>query len=165
MRIVERKVYNFEELEENMQKKLIEKEIEYQQEAYCESFLKEDMEEKAKELLKKYFKNKANFISVCYSLSYCQGDGAMIEFNLNYYNKILKIKQHGFYYHERSFEIVNNYEITEKQERRLKAKIVAMNEELGNYGYELIEGAILTEEKAKELLKEHEYYINGEIYL
>ena len=44
-------IYNFEELKEEIQEKLIEKEKENQEEIYCESFLYDDMKEKAIELL------------------------------------------------------------------------------------------------------------------
>lgn len=50
------------------------------------------MEEKSRILLEKYFKNNANFINVFYDLSYSQGSGAMIEFDLLYNKSIVKLK-------------------------------------------------------------------------
>ena len=92
------KIYNFDELSEDIRQKLIEKEIEYQHEAYCEDFLESDMRYKATELLKKYFKNNnAELKNVYYSLSWSQGDGAMFTFDLYYYNKHVQIQQYGHY--------------------------------------------------------------------
>lgn len=162
MRIIEQKIYSFDELSKEIKEKLIEKEKENQKELFLECFLKEEMEEKAKELLQKYFKNNAEFKNVYYSLSYSQGDGAMIEFDLNYYDKKIEIKHCGNYYNELSFKIYSNF--TEKREKILKEKIIKMNKELCKYGYNLIEYEISNEE-AKEFLQENEYFLNGKIYI
>lgn len=157
------KIYNFDELSEDVKRKLIEKEIEYQHEAYCEDFLKSDMEYYANELLKKYFKeNKAELKNVYYSLSYSQGDGAMFEFDLYYYNKYVKIKHYGHYYHMRSF-MIDTYELTEKQEKQLKEKVLKMFEEFEKYGWDLVDYRI-TEAEAIEILQENEYLEDGTIY-
>ena len=71
-------IYNFDELSEEIQEQLVKKEAEILTENYCDYCLEEDMEEEAKELIGKAFGNKAVFQNVYYSLSYCQGDGAMI---------------------------------------------------------------------------------------
>lgn len=163
MREITQKIYNFNELDEKIQKKLIEKEKESQKELFCECFLLDEMQEKAKELLQKYFKNNATFKRVFYSLSYCQGDGAMIEFDLKYYNKIVQVTHHGCYYHEKSFLLYEN-ELTEKQEKQLKEKIYKMNCELSKYGYDLIEYDYENNEII-EILNDNEYCENGEIYL
>lgn len=103
------KIYNFDELSEEIKQKLIEKEIEYQHELYCEDFLESDMEYKANELLKKYFKNNnATLKKVYYALSYCQGDGAMFEFDLYYYNKHVSIKHYGYYNKALMYQNENN---------------------------------------------------------
>ena len=162
MREITQKIYNFNELDEEIQKKLIEKEKENQKELFCECFLLEEMQEKAKELLQKYFKNNATFESVFYSLSYCQGDGAMIEFELKYYNKIVKIKHNGHYYHESSFLLYGD-ELTEKQEKQLKEKIYEMNCELSKYGYDLIEFEP-SDNEIVDILNENEYFENSDIY-
>lgn len=152
-------IYTFDELSESVQKKLIEKEIENNVEFYCQDFLFEDMREKAIELLKKNFKDAAKYEDLFYSLSYCQGDGAVIEFYLNYKGKELEIKHNGgHYYHARSFLI--NGEIEEKQEKALFEKIVAINEELENEGYKYIDAA-RNEEYARENLANWEYYSDG----
>lgn len=157
------KIYNFNELSEDVKRKLIEKEIEEQHELYCEDWLLIDMEEKAKELLKKYFKNNnAELKNVYYSLSYCQGDGAMFEFDLYYYNKHVTIKHSGYYYHSRSF-IVDTWELTEKQEEQLEEKVLKMFEEFEEYGWDLVDYRI-TEAEAIEILQENEYLEDGTIY-
>ena len=157
------KIYNFGELNEDIRQKLIEKEIEYQHDIYCEDCLESDMKYKAKELLKKYFKNNnAELKDVYYSLSYCQGDGAMFEFDLYYYNKYVKIKHYGHYYHSRSF-IIDTWELTEKQEKKLKEKVLEMFEEFEDYGWSLVDYRI-TEAEAIEILQENEYLEDGTIY-
>lgn len=156
-------VYNFNELSKEIQKKLIEKEIQEQNEFYIDNFLFEDMQEEAKQLLQKYFKNnKTEFKAIYYDLSYCQGRGAMIEFNLYYYNKYVEIKHHGHYAHERSFTI-NTWELTEKQEDQLYNKIIAMNQELIKIGDDLIQYTI-TEDEAINSLSESKYLKDGTIF-
>ena len=156
-------IYKFDELEENIQKRLIEKEIQYQSEFYCNYCLKDDMEEEAEILLKKYFKNNATLKNVYFDISYSQGSGAMIEFELTYYNKPITIKQHGYYCHAKSFIIDNDYLLTDKQEEQLKWKIIEMNEELTKIGYNLIKN-VETEEEAKEYLQGLEFLSDGSIY-
>lgn len=159
------KIYNFDELSKDIQERLIEKEKEYQLDAYCECFLLEDMQEEAKRLLQKYFGDKAAFKKVYYDLSYCQGSGAMIEFDLIYYNKHVTIKQYGHYYHENSFTIIENYreELTEKQYNQLEKKIYFMNVELKKAGYNFIDEPY-TNEDIIDILKENEYTKDGGIY-
>lgn len=157
-------IYNFEELKEEIQEKLIEKEKENQEEIYCESFLHDDMKEKAIELLKENFGNKATFNKIYYDMSYTQGSGAMIEFDLYYYNKYVKIKQNGLYTHERSFTI-NSYELTEKQEKKLYNKIVEINKKLTKFGYDNIEYFWnMPKNEVINILSEYDFLENGEIY-
>jgi hypothetical protein len=158
------KIYNFDELSEDIRQKLIEKEIEYQHELYCEDWLESDMKYKANELLKKYFKNnKATLKQVYYDLSYCQGDGAMFEFDLYYYNKYVEIKHHGYYCHMRSFTI-DTWELTEKQEKQLKEKVLKMFKEFEDYGWSLVDYRNFTEAEAIDRLREFEYLEDGTIY-
>lgn len=157
-------IYKFEELEKGIQEKLIEKEKENQEEIYCESFLHDDMEEKAIELLKENFGNKATFNKIYYDMSYTQGSGAIIEFDLYYYNKYVKIKQNGLYTHERSFTI-NSYELTEKQEKKLYNKIVEINKKLTKFGYDNIEYFWnMPKNELINILSEYDFLENGKIY-
>lgn len=156
-------VYNFNELSKEIQEKLIEKKIQEENEFYIDAFLLEDMQEAAQKLLQKYFKNnKAEFKEVYYDLDYCQGHGAMIEFNLYYYNKYVKIKHYGHYEHERSFSI-DSWGLTEKQEEQLYNKIVMMNHELVKIGDDLIQYTISTDE-AIDFLSESKYLKDGTIF-
>ena len=120
-------IYEFDELPQDTRKKVIEKNAELIREAEVEDYLKEDMELYAQQLLKDYFGEKAIFKNVYYDLSYCQGSGAMIEFDLKCYNKNVEIRHNGgHYYHENSFKIVEvdfDDELTHKQYRTLKEKI------------------------------------------
>lgn len=157
------KIYKFDELSKEIQQELIEKEIEEQANIYCETFLLEDMQEEAKRLLHKYFGDKATFKKVYYDLSYRQGSGAMIEFDLTYYNIDIKIRQYGHYYHECSFDMDWCGYLGEYRQNKLKEKIIEMNLELKKIGYDLIEKPY-TDEDIIDLLKENEYTEDGEIY-
>ena len=130
---------------------------------YCEFYLETDMVEKAKKLLKKYFSKNSNFNNVYYSLDYCQGDGAMIEFDLNYYNKIISVKHNGHYYHEYSYILDYYNYLGDKREQILNEKIVAMNKELTNYGYFLIENCV-NQSFILEELKQNNYLKDGTIF-
>lgn len=155
------KVYHLEELEEKVREKLIENEMEIIQQDYLDLFLYEDMEQKARELLREYFGDKAEINKIQYSLRYCQGDGAMIEFNLLYYNKELQIKNYGHYCHSMSFSIYGDIDGTRYE--KLYNKIVDMNEELTKYGYELIENCSGRED-AINALNDHLFLKNGTFF-
>jgi hypothetical protein len=158
------KVYDFEELSKEIQEKLIEKEKKYQEETYCEDCLLEDMEQKATELLQEYFGEKAIFQATYYDLDFSQGSGAMIEFDLNYYNKNINIKQYGHYYHEYSFTINGDY-LGEKREKQLKEKIIKINKKLSKYGYDnIMYFWDMPENEVIEILKENQYTENGNIF-
>ena len=160
---IKKDLYKFEELDEKVQEKLIKDEIEFQQDFFENEFLQEEMENVASELLEKYFRG-AKLIEVYYDLSYSQGSGAMIEFEMEYYGKNVKVRQFGHYYHERSFAIESD--LTEKVEQKLREKIASMNSELTKKGYEMVE-YYYTEagiSDIKEILKENEYTKDGEIY-
>lgn len=160
------KIYNFDELSKEIQQELIKKEIEEQAEVYCETFLLEDMQEEARRLLDKNFGDKATFKGVYYDLSYCQGSGAMIEFDLIYYNKHVTLKHSSnLYCHAYTFSIIENYgeELTEKQYEQLEKKVYFINKKLEKAGYNFIEWRE-TEEEAREFLRENEYLENGAIY-
>ena len=121
------KLYKFKELEKDIQEKIIKETTEDERNFYCETMLEMDMTEEANDLLKKYFNIDHGCDKVYYSLGYCQGDGAMIEFTINIedlnrkYHILndqemrfiqdkgiindIQIKQEGHYYHEYCFTI------------------------------------------------------------
>ena len=128
MRKIEKTIYKFNELDKDIQEKLIKDEKECCFNAYMECLFYNDMEDKAQELVEEYFGKDSKFDGTNYSLSYCQGDGAMIEFTtytsvINYlldggltYEEIKTIESYGdtikvkhndscHYYHEKSFTI------------------------------------------------------------
>lgn len=158
-------IYNFNELSKEIQKKVIEREEKNIKELEVEDFLKDEMEFYAEQLLSENFGDKAIFKNVYYDLSYCQGSGAMIEFDLVYYGKSLSIKHDKYcrYYHENSFEVIeNDKELTEKQYNTLKEKIIKINKQLAEYGYQFIEEDRTNQ--AIEQLKDCMFYENGDIY-
>lgn len=127
MEIITKKyeVFTFEELDEEIKEKLIKEQAQKELDSYCEFCLFDDMENTAKELLQEYFKG-AIFTEIYYDLSYSQGSGAQINFDINIfdlnkkYNFLSKkairfleatgfkeytIKQAGHYYHERAFSL------------------------------------------------------------
>jgi hypothetical protein len=132
MRKIEKTIYNFDELDKEIQEKLIKEEKEYCFNAYIGNFFQDDMEHKAQELVDDYFGSDTDFIQTYYSLSYCQGDGAMIEFDidikdLNNKYKVftddeieflkqkdvintIRVRHYGnLYYHEYTFGIDHDY--------------------------------------------------------
>ena len=168
-------VYEFNELKEEIQKELIEKEAERQAEIFCEWDLLDYMKEEARDILTNEL-GKSNFIDVniLYDLSYCQGSGAMIEFNtyLEYINHKFKIftnkeleifKKYGsiikvyhdnnYYCHENSFSIDTlslNYSID----------YALNNEEITKNKYNKLEEKI---EKFENVFYEFCYSINTEL--
>lgn len=122
----EYEVYKFEELEKEVQEKILEKYTQYEYEWYVDDILHSDMIELAKDSLENYFKG-AKYDNIYYDLSYCQGSGAMVEFNidLKYLNNKYKMltdeeingledfggtnikvyHNNSHYYHERTFDI------------------------------------------------------------
>lgn len=166
MKKVEIEIYNYDELEEAIKEKLLKDEMEAQHEYYLETYLYDDLKEKALSLIEEEYKDsifklRDKDIKLYYDLSYSQGSGAMIEYDLidNHYNTI-KIKHSGFYYHQFSFEL-EYYESID--EEALREKIIRINNKLTKYGYDLIEQE-LDKEEALIYLREFEYYKNGQIF-
>lgn len=79
----EYKVYDFDELKEDVKEKVVERFQEENAEDYREYYLEYDMEYNAKELLEKHFGKDAKLDRFYYDLSYCQGSGSMIAFTIN----------------------------------------------------------------------------------
>lgn len=157
-------IYSFDELSKEIQEEVIKREEEGIRENDIETFLEEEMYNIAELLLAETFNGKAILKDVLYSLNYCQGDGAMIEFDLEIYNKTLNIRNFGRYCHEYSFEIINESEehLTDEQYNNIYDKIISINKKLKNYGYQFIEED--RTEQALEQLKDCMFYENGEVY-
>lgn len=155
-------VYKFEELEKEIQEKLIEEEKESQYNDYLESFLYEDLREEAKRILKENIKD-AELNNIYYSLSYCQGDGAMMEFTFYYYNNLIKVKHDGFYYHSKCFTIDGDYYLTEKQQKKLYNKVLKIQNIFEANAWKYAEWEP-EEEETINILKENKYLKDGSIY-
>lgn len=164
MRVVEQTIYNFDELDKDVQEKLKERVRKSWADTYCETCLYDDVTEKAQELLQKYFKGKAELIDVCYDFSFSQGSGCMVEFKLQTRYGTVTIKHNNYchYYHTHSFEILTDEDMADSYCERLKNKIVKMNSELCSFG----ENAILYEPTDDQIISEltdygQEYYKDG----
>ena len=201
MEIITKKyeVFTFEELGEEIKEKLMKEQVEKERECYCEFNLFDDMENTAEELLQEYFQG-ATFTKIYYDLGYSQGSGAQINFNINILDlnkkyiflskkaiKFIetvglpdfKIKQSGWYYHEKAITIewyfiddFNYYDdfLTDDEVKTINEKIehiinndfyddiVKMNRELTKQGYNFIEDDTAFSEMAKD-------YLNGERFL
>ena len=166
---IEYEVYQFNELDESIKRKLIDDEKQALKEDMIEFTLLDCMEEKAAELLEKELSEfKISDIKVYYDLSYSQGSGAMIQFIGYSDTHILRVKQSGLYYHERSFtftyEYAENYEeVNEEDEKIMEDRITSINKKLSKYGYDFIEEDY-EDEIAIERLSENEYTKNGHIF-
>lgn len=157
---VEFNVFNYSELSEGIKDKLLKEHMEFDLEIYSETDLIYDMEEKAIELLKENFK-EAVFKNVRYDLSYSQGSGAMIEFDIITENESISVIHNGsMYCHEYTFNIESSY-LNYKGLQELKDKIIKINEELKTYGYNLIDINNFRE-FAVTCLEENQYLSNGE---
>lgn len=84
MRKIKETIYNFDELEKDIQEKLIEKEKEMIYDDYLEFSLESDMDIISNELLDNCFGKKVTFNKVYYDLSYSQGSGCMIAFSIDF---------------------------------------------------------------------------------
>lgn len=81
--IKEYNVYKFDELEKYIKEKLLEKYMEKESEFYCDYYLEDFLGEKASDLLNDYFGITSDYLNTYYDLSYCQGSGSVIEFDIN----------------------------------------------------------------------------------
>jgi hypothetical protein len=97
-------LYKFEELDKNVQESILERYIESEIEFYCDCCLKDVLGEKASDLLNDYFGITSDYLDTYYDLSYCQGSGAMIEFDINIKDLNNKYK----IFSDNEIELLNN---------------------------------------------------------
>ena len=134
MRIVskEYELYTFDELSDDVKQDLISRERQYQLDSYCELYLRDDMGLKASDLINDYFGITSDYVNTYYDLSYCQGSGAMVEFDINIKDLNNRYKvfsdeeirflvdnniveyidirhNNNYYYHEYSFSVNYDY--------------------------------------------------------
>ncbi len=154
-------LYTFDELSKDVQDKVLQN---FRDEDECE-YLPDDMQYKIDELLKE--NNITGKARVYYSLSNCQGDGAMFEGEFQYKDITLYIEHSGMYYHFNSKTIeaqeTNNlgYHIDEeeplnKQVEEFEALYETIARELEKYGYDCIE-AHNSDENLIEMINANDY--------
>lgn len=172
MKTVTRKyqVFTFNELSEDAQTKAIEKERESENECLGD-WLPNDMQEKCNELLKKH--EIEGEPRVYYSLSYCQGDGAMFEGSFYWKGFSIVIKHEGRYNHEnsKSIDMVKPLDdggeevSTDEEDEEFNKLYVSICKELAQWGYDLIESAT-SDEAIKEKLEDlkGDYLKDGTVF-
>lgn len=94
MRKITKNIYKYDELKEEVKEKVLERIKEEEQEFYNEVCLEEDMKTFGNEYIKDTFGIDPDYLQVWYDLSYCQGSGAMVEFDITIYD--LNNKYHTF---------------------------------------------------------------------
>jgi hypothetical protein len=127
------------------------------------------MHEDAVYLLEKAGFSDIDIKNVYYSLSYCQGDGAMVEFTGVYKNYIVSVTHSGRYYHERSTSITIEDVETEEDADAATYKdieenaLVPLFKELARSGYSFID-VENDPVNVSETIRSNEYTfdINGE---
>lgn len=83
MRKIEQTIYKFNELGKDIQEELINNEKETNRDEYIHWYLHDDMGSKASDLINDCFGIESDYLYTYYDLSYCQGSGAMVEFDIN----------------------------------------------------------------------------------
>lgn len=182
MKQVKINIYDFKELDKKIQERLIEDEAEMQADDYYRTQLYNDIKDYACKLLRDNFKDSL-FLDVYYDLSYAQGSGAMIEFDINIealnnkYKMLTKkeieeigittisVKHVGNYYHALSFNIdyIDTSDKLDKMIEKFKEDIIDMNEQLTKKGYEYMD-FVSDRETLIDILEENKYLKNGTVY-
>lgn len=163
----EHTVYTFDELSDEAKEYALEKMRESEQE-FGFHFLSDDMTEHLTEVLlpEAKIKYSPENLKVYYSLSYCQGDGAMFEGVVKWRGYEVAIKQSGHYYHynSKTFYIETRHGNEAKQSvyDQFNEIYVDICQKLARYGYDQIEYT-LSDEALKETIEanEYEFYENG----
>jgi len=132
-------LYNFDELSKEVQAKVLQN---FRDDDECE-YLPDDMQYYFKELARE---NNINVINskIYYSLSYCQGDGAMFEGYFQWRGYNVNIKHAGRYYHYNSKDITitddEGNDIDDGQiYEEFNTLYVSICKELARYGYDCID--------------------------
>lgn len=152
MQIIETIVYTYDELSDKAKEKA--------RDCYIQGndhpFLSDAMDEYATDLLIEN-KIKADNFKVFYSLSYSQGDGAMVELDATWKAWRVTVQQRGHYYHERSTEITLTSLKTgecapDKTIKDFEENVyIPICKKLEKYGYDYIEYED-SEESIKEMM-------------
>lgn len=131
-------LYSFDELSKEVQAKVLQN---FRDDDECE-YLPDDMQYYFEELARE---NNINVINskIYYSLSYCQGDGAMFEGYFQWRGYNVNIKHAGRYYHYNSKDITitddEGNDIDDGQiYEEFNTLYVSICKELARYGYDCI---------------------------
>ena len=158
-------VYKFDELSDEVQKKVLDNFRDNED----LPFLSEDLSEYLLEIIKDNKITYKEIPELFYSLSYCQGDGAMFEGTVYWKSYTAKIKQNGLYYHYNSknielFSTKTDKETSDKVYQQFNDLYVAICKKIEKYGYEQIEYAS-SDVVIKENIdaNEYEFTENGRI--
>jgi hypothetical protein len=123
-------------------------------------FLSENMHEKAKELIEEAGMTCDN-MRIMYSLSCCQGDGAMVQGGFTWKGYSVNVTHIGHYYHfnSKNFTIYNaeGEEVNdEKLEEEFDNLYTSICKKLEKFGYDCIE-AEESDENVAETIRLNEY--------
>lgn len=183
MKTITYTVYTFDELSEEAKQKAIQ-EWRQSDPGHTLPFLSDNMNEWAREILleneitldktddsnKKKWCNFSEKYFCYYSLSYCQGDGAMIEFVGTWKNKYYISTTHsGHYYHSRSrnidIEAIDGSQVTNDVIDDFSELYDAMCKELAKRGYNEIDYNN-SDEYISETLSANDYHFtqDGKIH-
>lgn len=149
-------IYTFDELNE----KAKEKARDWWKQGNDYPFLTEAMTEHALDLLAEN-KIEANNVKVFYSLTYCQGDGAMIEMTGKWGKFYFQVKQSGHYYHYNS-KVINltvdetGEDADEEDYDEFNELYIDICQKLARYGYDYIEDED-KDERVDETILMNEY--------
>lgn len=161
----EHTVYEFDELSKDAQ----EKAIENYREGLDFPWLTDDIANRLEELLKENKITYDELPKIYYSLSYCQGDGAMFEGTIYWKAWTITAKQSGHYYHYNSKELSIYSTKTGKDAPddvydKFNDVYVSISKELEKYGYDVMETA-LSDENMIDIIQanEYEFYADGSI--
>lgn len=156
-------IYTYDELTTEAQ----EKARDWYKEGNEYFWLEEYITEKAEELLKNAGFTNLHNPKPFYSLSYCQGDGAMIEFTGEYNGLTVTVKNSGRYSHERSTDISitdeDGEDVNDKIHEEIEETIlVPLFIELKRAGYAYIEAEDEDENVAESIrVNEYTFLENG----
>lgn len=168
MREVTQKIYQFNELKPEIQKKIIDK---HRQENtfFDEMIFREHMNYMWEELLRLYKIEPKRNEKLYYNLNHCQGDGVCFVGGFQWNDYYVKITHQGHYYHEKSvdFQIEDNEgnDVQEDVYSEFQNLFENICGELEDKGYSYLDETE-TEEYIKQNIEinEYEYYEDGRMF-
>lgn len=138
MRKITKNIYKYNELKEEVKKKVLERIKEEEQAFYNEVCLQEDMNTLGNKYIKDTFGIDTDYLQVWYDLSYCQGSGAMVQFDITIYD--LNNKYHIFTDEEMRLindkGFINTIEVRHNHSEYYHAYSFSINYCYDNFDYE-----------------------------